>query len=106
MQSFRDAPAPLENHTAVRLVHTHRRPAEWIGSLKNGDRIHMVADARALKVAIAGSLGEALRRAKDGDVEVVKHKSFNSEVSTADMLKVTGLKLSCEVLKNCQGETR
>lgn len=90
---------PLDNRIAKRLRHTHRNPAEWVGTLTDGRIVYVVQQHGKLLVTTGSSLNEVLRLARDGKGEKVSHGVFG-EVSTSTMLEATGLGLTEDVVVN------
>jgi hypothetical protein len=90
----------LGNLVATRLKQTYRDPAEWIGTLRNGSRIHIVCDKTNYRIAQGINLGEALMKAKTNDVLKVPHRQITTNVSTEKMLHQTGLNVGPEVVIN------
>lgn len=82
---------PLEEQIAVRIRHTHRDPAEWCVTLRDGRVAYIVAVKNKLIICTGNSLDDALRVAKDQKGEKVSHGGLGSNVSTDRMLEVTGL---------------
>ena len=84
---------PLDHAVAVRLKHTNRDPAEWIGELRDGQRIHLVADKTNILISTGDDLNEALAKAMSNDVVRVPHKHVNRAVPTEVMISATGIHL-------------
>lgn len=97
---------PLDYAVAVRIRHTNRDPAEWIGELRDGQRIHIVADKKNILISTGANLNEALARARSNDVVRVPHKYINRAVPTEVMISATGLHLGpgVEVNKKVLGD--
>lgn len=90
----------LEGKVATRLRHTHRNPAEWIGELRDGSRIHIASDKTGLRIAKGADLNSALVNAKANNITRVLHQHISREVPTDKMLEVTGLSLAAGVEVN------
>ena len=95
---------PLEDRLCVKLTKRYAAPAEWIGEMASGETIYIVGRLKKLLIAIADDMWAALRMVKDGDCMSIPSGHWNSAVSTADMLKATGINLKCAVEEKIAGE--
>jgi hypothetical protein len=85
---------PLEGLVGTRVRQTHRSPAEWIITLRDGRRVHIVATKTSLLISIGNDLNEVLLKAKSGDVIRVPHMELTQAVTSPVMLMLTGLALA------------
>lgn len=93
-------PLPMSELVAVRLKHTSRDPAEWIVTLRDGRRAHIVSTKTNLLIAYGKDLNEALMKAIRGDVEKVPHKQPSRKIKTETMVEITGLNIGPDVVVN------